>query len=299
VNGSWCSICTFQCISLVVSLIGTVLCAALLKYKAWTSAVAGASSGKLILLAWFTKTVPRTPQPGIDNEIAHLRQLRDILLMLLALSILSGGAILIASATGVAQGLISLEALAQPLLIVVLECVIVSLVLDARSKTQQNIELISLLRQREFLAVHISDQVGDAERANNRPVMSFLKRLSEDAKLAITHKHFLRQLEQFSFEKDQADRHGAEQDPCCAICLDSLEAGQQVAKPPCQHIFHKQCLKRWVSRLSIESKALHQFQGAQQLLCPMRCPSSAAKVTPRESQRQAEMESEQREEMPS
>lgn len=53
--------------------------------------------------------------------------------------------------------------------------------------------------------------------------------------------------------EEQEDRF----EPMCTICLLDFEAGEQVAKLPCLHIFHAECIQGWL---------------AQHWQCPYRCP---------------------------
>jgi hypothetical protein len=38
---------------------------------------------------------------------------------------------------------------------------------------------------------------------------------------------------------------GAEEAPCCSICLCEYERGEQVLCLPCDHVFHEACLASW------------------------------------------------------
>ena len=37
-----------------------------------------------------------------------------------------------------------------------------------------------------------------------------------------------------------------DQDNLCTICLEQINVGDRLARPSCQHMFHKSCLTQWV-----------------------------------------------------
>lgn len=58
-------------------------------------------------------------------------------------------------------------------------------------------------------------------------------------------------------EDTRTDKASTDSGLTCVICLDYLEAGEQVAKLPCRHLFHADCVTGWLAN-----------HGS----CPMRCP---------------------------
>eukprot|EP01026_Neomeris_dumetosa_P080759 TRINITY_DN898_c0_g1_i10.p1 TRINITY_DN898_c0_g1~~TRINITY_DN898_c0_g1_i10.p1 ORF type:complete len:247 (+),score=26.31 TRINITY_DN898_c0_g1_i10:2-742(+) len=41
-------------------------------------------------------------------------------------------------------------------------------------------------------------------------------------------------------------KEGEDQDPVCAICYDEYSVGQNVVNLPCNHMYHQECLEKWV-----------------------------------------------------
>jgi hypothetical protein len=50
----------------------------------------------------------------------------------------------------------------------------------------------------------------------------------------------------------------------CAICLEEFSSGCLLGRLPCGHIYHMNCLRKWLSTVRSEN------------WCPMRCPSTAS-----------------------
>jgi hypothetical protein len=54
----------------------------------------------------------------------------------------------------------------------------------------------------------------------------------------------------------------------CTICFGPLEKGQLVGDLPCSHVFHKECLKGWLSRRNVCPLCLHEQVAAPQFTSP-------------------------------
>mmetsp|Transcript_5092 Transcript_5092/g.8359 ORF Transcript_5092/g.8359 Transcript_5092/m.8359 type:complete len:122 (-) Transcript_5092:76-441(-) len=47
---------------------------------------------------------------------------------------------------------------------------------------------------------------------------------------------------------------------CCPVCLEALNEGDSVGQLPCGHVFHADCIQRWLWTRNLSGSA-----------CPMRC----------------------------
>ena len=52
---------------------------------------------------------------------------------------------------------------------------------------------------------------------------------------------------QLALEKTEFRELQQKNDDDCAICMEEVTVGDTEGKLPCQHAFHKQCIKQWIT----------------------------------------------------
>mmetsp|Transcript_52319 Transcript_52319/g.124878 ORF Transcript_52319/g.124878 Transcript_52319/m.124878 type:complete len:363 (-) Transcript_52319:73-1161(-) len=114
--------------------------------------------------------------------------------------------------------------------------------------------LVSLVSLNLIYLMDFSDCTGRRRREQLE-----MQRRAQSRSLAATVK-----LTVFTLTDDMEEAQQQARNHPCHICLEDLQTGEWVGQLPCGHIFHKQCIKRWLTVPSAQSA------------CPLRCSSCPA-----------------------
>ncbi|ULU13433.1 hypothetical protein L3Y34_016141 [Caenorhabditis briggsae] len=53
-------------------------------------------------------------------------------------------------------------------------------------------------------------------------------------------------IDKYTNETKYAKKEGEEEDDTCTVCLNNFEAGESIRKLPCNHLFHPECIYKWL-----------------------------------------------------